>query len=201
MTSAGCLSSPGYSVGWRWSHPRCWSRSRRTRRAISVPVLSGSDEIWTSNADGSNATQLIPQGLTGSPHWSPDGRRIAFDSSVKGTFEIFAMSSQGGQAQQLTEASVNIRPNWSHDGKWIYFVSHRTGVTRSGSCRQSVEPPFRLTRTGGEIPSIGGWYGDLLPCFRRQPDQEGGAGGQHQKGGTGRQRRNQTRGWRADLGQ
>jgi len=43
---------------------------------------SGSIEIWVCNSDGSNPVQLTSLGgpPAGSPHWSPDGRSIAFDS-------------------------------------------------------------------------------------------------------------------------
>jgi serine/threonine protein kinase/dipeptidyl aminopeptidase/acylaminoacyl peptidase len=122
------------------------------KRIVFCSDRSGSDEIWTSAADGSNATQLSTRGLAGSPHWSPDGRRIAFDSPVKGTFQIFAMSSQGGQAQQLTDGSVNIRPSWSHDGKGIYFVSHRTGRNEVWKLPSAGGAAIQLTRNGGNNP-------------------------------------------------
>ena len=54
---------------------------------------SGVHGIWISDADGSNAVELLPQAgaSCGTARWSPDGQRIAFDSVRKGTW--ISMSS------------------------------------------------------------------------------------------------------------
>jgi len=96
---------------------------------------SGSNEVWVSDADGSNAVQLSSFGirLTGSPRWSPDGGLIAFDSRAGGESNIYLVDPRGGIPRKLEiDIHGNSEPSWSHDGKWIYFASgedaqHPTG--------------------------------------------------------------------------
>ena len=79
------------------------------------------------DADGSSPTQLTSTGYSGSPRWSPDSQRIAFDSNVSGHWQIYTVSARGGQARRMTNGTTNdTRPSWSHDGKWIYFGSDRS---------------------------------------------------------------------------
>ena len=79
-----------------------------------------------SDADGSNAIQLTSFGirLTGSPRWSPDGKRIAFDSRVGGEANIYMVEPHGGAPKKLNiDVRGNSVPTWSHDGTWIYFLN------------------------------------------------------------------------------
>src|SRR5262249_35422045 len=67
-------------------------------------------------------------GYTGSPRWSPDSQRIAFDSNADGNWQIYVVNAHGGRPQRMTRSAANdARPTWSHDGNWIYFVSNRSG--------------------------------------------------------------------------
>jgi len=62
----------------------------------------------------------------GSPKWSPDGRRIAFDFDQHDHYEIYTVDAEGWAPQRLTNApSHQVRPNCSADGQWIYFASDR----------------------------------------------------------------------------
>jgi Tol biopolymer transport system component/DNA-binding winged helix-turn-helix (wHTH) protein len=87
---------------------------------------AGGNEIWVSDADGSNAVQLTSFGirLTGSPRWSPDGKRIAFDSRVGGEANIYMVEPHGGTPRKLNiDVRGNSVPTWSHDGARIYFLN------------------------------------------------------------------------------
>jgi dipeptidyl aminopeptidase/acylaminoacyl peptidase len=58
------------------------------------------------------------------PRWSPDGKRILFESDRSGDNQLWVINVGGGEARQLTtlasEAGTGL---WSPDGKWIAFVS------------------------------------------------------------------------------
>lgn len=92
--------------------------------------LSGHDEIWVCNADGSSPVQITTFGgpTNGSPRWSPDGRQIVLDAFPQGHGDIYVVPAAGGEPRRLTEEpSDDFAPSWSRDGRWIYFGSNRTG--------------------------------------------------------------------------
>jgi Tol biopolymer transport system component len=65
--------------------------------------LSNPNEAWVMNADGTNATRLTTDAEF--PHWSPDGKRIAFSrrESAFGNFEVFTMAANGTGLTNLTK--------------------------------------------------------------------------------------------------
>jgi len=85
------------------------------------------------NADGSRQTNLTnnqsPNPLGDVfPAWSPDGRRIAFQSDRDGEFEIYVINADGSNLTRLTgNPAKDVFPAWSPDGSHIAFVSDRDG--------------------------------------------------------------------------
>lgn len=87
--------------------------------------------IWVMNIDGSGATQ-ISSGKSENvlyPCWSPDGRRIAFQSkdlaNNKTTSDIYIIYANGtGLIQVTANDSNDTTPYWANDG-YIYFISDR----------------------------------------------------------------------------
>jgi Tol biopolymer transport system component len=61
--------------------------------------------------------------LSGFPSWSPDGRRLAFQSNAQGGhFEIYSIAVGGSGLRRETRSSIDtIEPAWSPDGKEIAF--------------------------------------------------------------------------------
>ena len=85
------------------------------------------DGIYTMNADGSDVTYLFEY-PRGTPIWSPDGRRVAFDSYSDGNKDIYVMNADGSGKTNLTNHPGDDRsPSWSPDGRRIAFVSLRDG--------------------------------------------------------------------------
>jgi dipeptidyl aminopeptidase/acylaminoacyl peptidase len=94
----------------------------------------------------------------GDPHWSPDGRSIAFTTHKNGNPDIFVMRCEPGatscdEARQLTRSpETDANPTWSADGRWIYFSSSRSGkyeVWRMPA--GGAAPPQRITWNGGYL--------------------------------------------------
>ena len=80
-------------------------------------------EIWLADADGSKPVPLThgPGNHQGSPRWSPDGQRIAFDSRGEdGHWDIWTIDADGGTPRRLTQdpGDENM-PSWSRDGRFI----------------------------------------------------------------------------------
>ena len=86
---------------------------------------SGSANVWTCNADGTNLKQLTHGDEDSSPTWSPDGQWICFATKHSERRRLAKIPAAGGTVQYLntTGAPNPTEPDWSPDGKWIAFTS------------------------------------------------------------------------------
>ncbi len=95
-----------------------FSRDGQWVTYISYP----DDTLWRSKLDGSARIQITyPPMRAALPHWSPDGKQIAFAASLPGrTWKMFLVASDGGSPQQITEDQFQeYDPAWSADGKTL----------------------------------------------------------------------------------
>jgi serine/threonine protein kinase/Tol biopolymer transport system component len=98
---------------------------------VSVPDLS----LWRSAVDGSQRLQLTsPPMQTAMPHWSPDGKQIAFSAAREtDPARIYVVSMDGGAIKQVTNGESgkegDFDPSWSPDGASLAFggYSVKTG--------------------------------------------------------------------------
>lgn len=121
-------------------------------------------EIWIINVNGSGLTKLTTNVQLGSdgagpffgwdqnPRWSPDGSRIAFDSTRDGlsTTELYVMNADGSNQTRLTNNINDDRfPSWSPDSQRIAF--HRGGSFTAGIniMNRDGTNPVHVTIDGG----------------------------------------------------
>ncbi len=128
------------------------------KRLVFYSNRGGSVQIWTANADGSEAAQLtsmLPTATTGSPRWSPDGRRVVFDSDAGGHNAIYETSADGGQPRLLTvDPSNTFAASYAPDGSTIYFSSNRSGRIEVWRQPLSGGDAQQVTRNGGNSPVL-----------------------------------------------
>ena len=125
------------------------------RRICFASNRTGTREVWISNSDGSDQTQVTSLGglLMSTARWSPDGQRLLFTLHGEERGDICAIRSEGGKLQRLTGGpSDDLIPSWSQDGKWIYFPSNRSGETRIWRARADGSEPVQITQTYGTAP-------------------------------------------------
>ena len=96
----------------------------------------GAPEIWMSDPDGQNIVQLtnLKSLVAGSPYWSPDSTRVAFDATHKTPegqirVDVYIVNISERLPRKLTTGTPEAAtPSWSHDGKWIYFQGGDDGM-------------------------------------------------------------------------
>ena len=93
------------------------------------------------NADGSGQTRLTYDPEPDfRPSWSPDGRRIAFDSFRDENSEVYVMNADGsGQTRLTNHPAHDFGPSWSPDGGRIAFASERDGNSFASDHDGNVE--------------------------------------------------------------
>jgi tricorn protease len=141
-------------------------------RLLRTPTVSASqiafayaNNIWTVPRSGGSARRLTSfQGQTSNPHFSPDGKWIAFSGEYAGNFDVYVVPAEGGEPRRLTwHPGGDLVQGWTADGKSVLFSSSRATWAPSGAPRfwtvpatGGIEEPFPLPRAyQGKISADG----------------------------------------------
>jgi Tol biopolymer transport system component len=119
-------------IVWRASRPRPGREQNDYIDLLRRHLVRPTDlEIWTANADGSNARQVTKLGAASfAPYFAPDGEHIVFASNYGHpggrAFDIFMIRTNGTELEQITHSnSFDSFPMFSPDGKYLAFSSNR----------------------------------------------------------------------------
>jgi len=131
-------------------------------RRVAVNVEEQETQVWLYDLSRETLTRLTFGGNSNiNPTWTPDGKRIAFQSNKEGPPNIFWQLADGsGGLERLTTSEYMQSPNsWSPDGQLLAFleITPTTGydisVLRMGDpSRGSGQAP---SASSGQAPSAG----------------------------------------------
>ena len=187
--------------GWLWKISRYGGEPERLQfgQEGTEPSIRGNRlayarqitnlNIWRRKLDSLHSSGPAERFLSSTtiesgPQFSPDGSKIAFESTRSGAYEIWMCRSDGSNLIQLTHFNtVTGAPRWSPDGQQIAFDSRAPGNadifvmdSKGGSLRNLTNEPstdvvpswsrdgrwiyFASERTGDwqvwKMPSAGG---------------------------------------------
>ena len=107
--------------------------------------------IWIVDSAGRRKPVRLTSGNHDmDPHWSPDGKSIAFISSRGGSPQVYMIPVNGGEAVRITNmvgGASDVR--WSPDGQWLAFISEATEAEREMEDRGLMYDPV-IRRFSGE---------------------------------------------------
>jgi serine/threonine protein kinase len=124
--------------------------SRSQNRLVYVSWSLGID-IWRADGYTAERHPASSTELEWNPQFSPDNKRIAFESNRSGPQEIWAANNDGTHPVQLTNFGRHCgSPRWSPDGRWIVFDAFMSGGGRDiWVLESSGGKPRRLTSGPG----------------------------------------------------
>ena len=141
-------------------------------RLLRTPTVSSTqiafayaENIWIVERSGGMARRLTSfAGQTSNPHFSPDGKWLAFSAEYAGNSDVYVVPSEGGEPKRLTwHPGPDLVQGWTPDGKSIIFTSTRATWAPSAAPRfwtvpaeGGVEEPMALPRAyQGKISADG----------------------------------------------
>jgi len=126
-------------------------------------VFIYANDLWKASIQGGNAVRLTSNiGLESSPHFSVDGKTIAFTAQYDGNTDIYTIPATGGEPKRLTwHPSADIVQGWTPEGNILFRSSRESRPTQTNKF-YTVTPEgglpkaFPIPRAGsGEVSPDG----------------------------------------------
>ncbi len=201
------------SIGWRVSLPVCMLLMLSSARSFAVTKhtvtlddlltlreatylqISPDGEIlayttqdgslWLANTKPGSQPRRV--GLGKVPHWSPDGRHLAFYSTSSGALQLWKLELASGHKIQLTHFAAGIRSDpalslwwydslcysWSPDSTRLVFASEvtagqkRTSSSFPGIFRSDPDLPLVLNNDTPPQWTLKGVFNNQTPLAQR----------------------------------
>ncbi len=163
-------------------------------RLLRQPAMSATDivfahggDLWIVGRAGGEARRLTSTAAVESdPHFSPDGRMVAFTSTRSGEPAVYVMAAAGGEPLRLTwYPAPAFARGWTPDGSSILYASSRESaptsyhrlwtVPAAGGPSTRIDAPFGYR---GSFDAAGGTLA-VEPTTRWDEHWRGYRGGQN----------------------
>ncbi len=139
-------------------------------RMLRMPSVSSTQiafvyasNVWVVERAGGSARRVTSfPGTTVNPHFSPDGKLIAFSSGYSGSEDVYVVPSEGGEPKRLTwHPGADTVQGWTPDGKSIMFTSSRASQGPNAMTRFWTVPVDGGVETPMALPR--GYQGKISP--------------------------------------
>jgi len=108
---------------------------------FEMPFSGGEPKLWKSGGKLSHEE---------APAWSPDGKRVAYTSTVNDNQELFVANADGSDVVRVTnDPALDAHPAWSPDSAWLVFATARYGDLEIARIRPDGTGYERLTHSQG----------------------------------------------------
>jgi Tol biopolymer transport system component len=118
---------------------------------VFISDRDGTSNVFVMDIDGSNQTRLNSIRAS-QPHFSADGKKIVFHSTIAEHWDIFVMNSNGNHLANLTNSDYNeiLSPNFISSDQ-IIFTSNKNGNWQLFS--MNFDGKYQLNLTPDEFNS------------------------------------------------
>ena len=169
------------SLGLLFTSLYCQTYSQTDARLLRFPAIyndkvafSYAGDLYIVSSNGGTARKITSHvGYEMFPHFSPDGKSIAFTGQYDGNTEVFLIPSEGGVPKRLTytatlsrdDVSDRMGPNnivmaWTPDGKSITYRSRKQSFNAFKGALFNVSPEGGLSE---ELPLVNGGFCSYSP--------------------------------------
>jgi len=137
-------------------------------RRLAVTITEQEAQIWEYDFPRETLTRLTFEGNNNlAPVWTPDGKRLAFNSNKEGSNNIFWQLADGsGGLERLTNSEYLQAPSsWSPDGQVLAFFEVNPATQRDIWVLRMGEPSAGSGQVGKVQPFLRTRFDEAVPRF------------------------------------
>ena len=116
-----------------------WAQSTRLLRQPTIHqdkiVFVYANDLWMTSSNGGSSYRLTSnEGYESNPHFSADGKWIAFSAQYDGNKDVYVIPSEGGEPKRMTwHPGADIVQGWTSEGKVLFRSGRKSHPTQTNA--------------------------------------------------------------------